>query len=52
MASMRSGGKVTRRLALSRAEFRYLEAAAARAGLSLEAFLERLLRAFLEAKKR
>jgi hypothetical protein len=43
--------RVTRRLALSRAELRYLEAAAASAGLSLDPFLERILRAFLEAKK-
>jgi len=43
--------RVARRIALSRSEFLYLEAAAARAGLSLEPFLEAILQALLAARK-
>jgi hypothetical protein len=39
--------RVVRRIALTRGELAYLEAAAVRAGLSLEAFVERLLVAYL-----
>src|SRR5947209_7994325 len=39
--------RVTRRIALTRPEFAILDAAAARAGISIEAFLEQILRAWI-----
>jgi hypothetical protein len=44
--------RVTHPIALTRAELAYLEAAAACEGLSLEAFLEELLRAYVAVLSR
>jgi hypothetical protein len=43
--------RVTRQITLTRLELAFLEAAAARCGLSPEAFIERILRAYLANRK-
>jgi hypothetical protein len=49
-ADIRMQQKVTRRIALTRVELAYLEAAAARTGIGLDAFLEAILRGWLAAR--